>query len=141
MGVEIRPFGPGDEEAVVGLWTECGLVVAWNDPVRDIRRKLEGQPELFLVVCSGGRIVATVAAGYEGHRGWINYLGVLPEHRRGGIGRRMMDVAEGRLRAAGRPKVNLQVRRGNAGVIAFHRRIGFEKDDVVSLGKRLQPDR
>ncbi len=141
MEMEIRPFEPGDEEAVVSLWTECGLVVPWNDPSRDIQRKLQVQPELFLVACSGGRITATVMAGYDGHRGWINYLAVLPEHQRRGIGRRMMDEAEGRLRAAGCPKVNLQVRRGNAEVIAFYRRIGFEVDEVVSLGKRLESDR
>jgi ribosomal protein S18 acetylase RimI-like enzyme len=140
MNMEIRSFRFDDEEAVVQLWTECGLVVPWNDPHRDIARKTEVQGDMFLVACLGGQIVGTVMAGYDGHRGWINYLAVRPEHRRGGIGRRMMDEAEGRLRAAGCPKINLQVRSTNAKVIEFYKRIGFDVDDVVSLGKRLESD-
>jgi ribosomal protein S18 acetylase RimI-like enzyme len=138
--MQIRPFEPGDETSVVQLWTDCGLVVPWNDPHRDIQRKLNVQPEMFLVACADGEIVATVMAGYDGHRGWINYLAVHPKHQRTGIGKRMMDEAEIRLRAAGCPKINLQVRSTNTNVIEFYKRIGFKVDDVVSLGKRLQPD-
>ena len=139
--MEIRPFQPSDEASVVRLWTDCGLAVPWNDPHRDIRRKLDVQPELFLVGLSGGRIIATVMAGYDGHRGWINYLAVHPDHRHTGIGRRMMDEAENRLREAGCPKINVQVRRTNADVTEFYRKIGYEEDDVVSLGKRLETDK
>ena len=138
--MEIRPFEPRDEESVVRLWKDCGLVVPWNNPHRDIERKLKVQADLFLVGCRDGRIIATVMAGYDGHRGWINYLAVHPPHRRTGIGKRMMDEAEVRLRAAGCPKINLQVRSTNTGVIEFYKRIGFSVDDVVSLGKRLEPD-
>lgn len=138
--MEIRPFDPSDEESVVQLWTDCGLVVSWNNPHRDIERKVKIQPEMFLVGCSDGQIIATVMAGYDGHRGWINYLAVHPQHQHSGIGRRMMDEVESRLRAAGCPKINLQVRSENASVIEFYKRIGFKTDDVVSLGKRLVQD-
>ncbi len=138
--MEIRPFHPDDSAAVVQLWTECGLVVPWNDPYKDIRRKLTVQPEMFLIGSSGGRIIASVMAGYDGHRGWINYLAVHPDHQRVGVGRAMMAEAEKALRAAGCPKINLQVRSKNFGVIEFYEKIGFKKDDVVSLGKRLEPD-
>lgn len=140
--MNVRTFEQQDEQAVVRLWTTCGLVVPWNDPHRDIQRKLKVQPEMFLVACfePDSRIVGTVMAGYDGHRGWINYLAVHPEHRRKGIGRQLMSEAERRLRAAGCPKINLQVRSGNASVIAFYREAGFTPDDVVSLGKRLEVD-
>ncbi|MBN1825480.1 MAG: GNAT family acetyltransferase [Candidatus Eisenbacteria bacterium] len=138
--MKIRPYEPIDEEQVVLLWADCGLVVPWNDPHRDIRRKLKVQPEMFLVGCMEDRIVCSVMAGYEGHRGWINYLAVHPEFRRRGMGKRMMREAEERLRAAGCPKINLQVRSANTEVIAFYKRIGYKTDDVVSLGKRLEPD-
>jgi len=138
MHVQIRPFEPKDEESVVRLWTNCGLVVPWNDPRRDIQRKLKVQPELFLVACLDGRVVGSVMAGYDGHRGWINYLAVLPEHQRAGIGRRLMEQAETRLRGMGCPKINVLVRTENAAVIAFYRRLGFKTDDVVSLGKGLK---
>ena len=140
MTIEIRSYESGDETQVVQLWIDCSLVVPWNNPRRDINRKLDVQPELFLVGCSAGRIIATVMAGYEGHRGWINYLAVHPGHQRNGIARRMMDEAEIRLRAAGCPKINLQVRSTNTNVIEFYRNIGYKIDDVVSLGKRLEPD-
>jgi ribosomal protein S18 acetylase RimI-like enzyme len=86
------------------------------------------------------RVVATVMAGYDGHRGWINYLAVAPDCQRQGLGGQIMAEAERRLRAAGCPKINLQVRTSNAGVIAFYRSIGYVLDDVVSLGKRLEED-
>jgi ribosomal protein S18 acetylase RimI-like enzyme len=140
VALEIRTFQPGDEAHIVQLWRECGLVVPWNDPHKDIQRKLTVQPEMFLVGCSAGRIIASVMAGYDGHRGWINYLAVSPEHRRGGIGRRMMEIAENRLRAMGCPKINLQVRSSNVEVIQFYERLGFTQDGVISLGKRLEPD-
>ena len=140
MDLVIRPFGRSDEDAVVALWTACGLVVSWNDPRRDILRKLSVQPEFFLVGLLGDRVVATVMAGYDGHRGWINYLAVHPDHQGRGIGRQTMAAAEDALRDAGCPKINLQVRETNVGVLEFYRRIGFSRDAVVSLGKRLVSD-
>jgi ribosomal protein S18 acetylase RimI-like enzyme len=138
--IEIRRYESADETSVVQLWTDCGLIVPWNNPHRDIRRKLDIQPDMFLVGCSNGRLIATVMAGYEGHRGWINYLAVHPRYRRRGVGRRMMDQAEIRLRAAGCPKINLQVRGTNTDVIQFYRKMGYTVDDVISLGKHLEPD-
>ncbi len=79
-------------------------------------------------------------SGYEGHRGWINYLAVAPEHRRQGLGWRMMDAAEVRLRELGCPKINLQVRRSNAQAATFYRSIGFIEDESISFGKRLLQD-
>lgn len=129
-----------DEEAVVRIWRECGLVRAVNDPRKDIRRKMAVRPDLFLVGIVDGQIVATVMAGYEGHRGWLNYLGVLPAFRGRGLGREIVMEAERKLRESGCAKINLQVRSDNAEVIEFYRRIGFSMDDVVSMGKRLEKD-
>ncbi len=135
--LEIRSYHEPDQEAVVQLWLDCGLVVPWNDPLEDIQRKLSLQREMFLVGLVGDQLVAAVMAGYEGHRGWINYLAVAPDHRNRGFGQDMMAEAEARLRALGCPKINLQVRNSNAGVIEFYRRIGYSIDDVTSMGKRL----
>ena len=140
MNLKIRRYDPIDEKKVVHLWKACGLVVPWNDPHRDILRKLRVQGDLFLVGLLDGRIVATAMAGYEGHRGWINYLAVHPDQQRSGLGREMMDEVEARLRALGCPKINVQVRTSNKGVIDFYRAVGFKDDEVVSLGKRLERD-
>ncbi len=138
--IEIRSYEPRDKAPVVQIWTDCGLVVPWNDPLRDIRRKLAVQPELFLVGGSADHIIATAMAGYDGHRGWINYLAVSPAHQGEGIGKLMMVAAEIRLRAQGCPKINLQVRSSDAGMLTFYKKIGYKMDEVVSLGKRLDPD-
>lgn len=138
--LEIRPYKDQDEEAVVQLWIDCSLVVPWNNPRRDIQRKLKVQADMFLVGFKDGEIIATVMAGYEGHRGWINYLAVRPDYQRLGFGKQMMEAAEQVLREAGSPKINLQVRSSNVGVIEFYKKIGYKMDEVVSLGKRLEPD-
>ena len=124
----------------MALWEKCELVVPWNDPRKDIERKLAVQREMFLVGTLGSELVATAIAGYEGHRGWINYLAVDPRHRRLGYGRALMTEAESRLKGLGCPKVNLQVRSSNPGAVAFYERIGFSIDDVVNLGKRIAAD-
>ena len=140
MTLQIRPFAEGDEAQVVDLWARCGLLRPWNDPRKDIARKLRVQRELFLVGVDGNRIAATVMAGYEGHRGWINYLAVDPASRRQGIARALMAAAEERLRALGCPKISLMIRADNRDVTAFYRSIGFAEDAVVSMGKRLERD-
>ncbi len=140
MPLAIRAFASDDESDVVALWHACGLVRPWNDPHRDIARKRAVQSELFLVGCEDGVLVATAMVGYEGHRGWVNYLAVAPAHQRRGLGAAMMREAEARLLALGCPKVNLQLRTSNAAVIAFYRRLGYVEDDAIAMGKRLVVD-
>ena len=125
---------------MVALWQACNLTRPWNDPRKDIARKRAVQRELFLVAELDGRIVGSVMGGYEGHRGWVNYLAVDDVERRSGLGRRLMDEIETRLRALGCPKLNLQVRGDNRAALAFYQKLGFAVDDAVSLGKRLEWD-
>src|SRR4051812_14802250 len=95
----IRPFHFSDEIAVIDLWRRCALVRPQNDPAKDIRRKLQVQPEMFLVATrDDGKIVGSVMVGYDGHRGWINYLAACPDYRLQGIGRALMNEAERLLR-------------------------------------------
>lgn len=138
--MDIRAFQEGDATAVVALWEGCGLTRPWNDPRKDIARKLQVQPELFLVGLVQGDLVASVMAGYEGHRGWVNYLAVAPEHRRKGFGRILMEEVERRLLERGCPKLNMQVRSSNTAAMAFYRRLGYVPDEAVALGKRLIRD-
>ena len=138
--LQIRPYEATDEAAVIALWHECGLTRPWNDPRRDIARKLTVQPELFLIGTTGAGPVATVMVGFDGHRGWVNYLAVAPSHRHQSIARVLMQEAERLLITLGCPKLNLQVRSSNVEVIAFYRALGYALDDVVSMGRRLIAD-
>lgn len=138
--MNIRPYESADQVAVIGLWHRCGLTRPWNDPARDIERKVKVRPDLFLVALVEGRLVGSVMVGYDGHRGWINYLGVDPDCRRQGLGRALMQEAERLLRLENCPKMNLQVRSQNAEAVEFYRGIGFLQDDVLSFGRRLEAD-
>jgi ribosomal protein S18 acetylase RimI-like enzyme len=138
--MHIRPFAPQDEPAVVTLWQQCDLRRPWNDPHKDIARKLLVQPELFLVGVLDGDVAASVMAGYEGHRGWVNYLAVAPRCRGRGFARALMREVEALLVSRGCPKVGLLVRNSNAQAIGFYRHLGYLQDDSVSLGKRLIAD-
>mgnify|MGYP003973698163 FL=1 len=136
----IRPFQTEDEAAVVSLWQLCELTVPWNNPYKDIARKLKVQPELFLVGMLDSLLIATVMGGYDGHRGWINYLAVHPDFQGLGYAQHMMVNVESELRKIGCPKINLQIRSGNAKVMAFYQKLGFTDDRVLSMGKRLEED-
>lgn len=136
----IRSFQTGDETAIVELWHRCKLVRPHNDPLKDIARKSKVRPDLFRVGILKGTIIATVMIGYEGRRGWINYLDVNPDHQKQGFGRQMMKDAEGLLLAEGCPKINLMVRTSNAAVIDFYQSLGFAVEETVCLGKRLEHD-
>ena len=138
--MKIRPYHSNDQDQVIQLWQDSGLVVSHNHPARDIERKLGVNPEWFLVGEIDDRIIASCMAGYEGHRGWINYLAVSPPFQNRGYASRLMVEAETLLKRAGCPKINLQIRSTNQKVIAFYKSLGFHIDDVVSMGKRLEPD-
>lgn len=136
----IRPFQETDTAAVIALWHCCALIRPWNDPARDIARKLDVQRELFVLGQIDGKVMASAMAGYDGHRGWVNYLAVHPDFRRRGHGEALMRHVEQGLKALGCPKLNLQVRSSNASVRAFYQALGYGQDDVISLGKRLIVD-
>ena len=138
--MHIRTFTVGDTDAVIRLWQDCGLTRPWNDPARDIERKLKVGSDLFLVGTKDNLLVATLMGGYDGHRAWVNYLAVSPDNRGAGLGRLIMEDFEARALKRGCPKINLQIRNGNQEVIDFYNAIGYRDDNAVSMGKRLIPD-
>ena len=135
-GSAIRPVRDGEEEAVAGLWRTCGLVRPWNDPLRDIASaRANASSEIFVAVpAGGGGVAGSVMAGYEGHRGWVYYVAVAPEHRSRGLGERLMRRAEAWLGRVGAPKVMLMIREENEAVRRFYERLGYgvEKRTVMS---------
>ena len=138
--MQIRRFQTIDEAFVIALWQACDLTRAWNDPHKDIARKLTVQPELFVVGIQDNQLISSAMFGFEGHRGWVNYLAVAPAHQRKGHASTLMRWGEEALKARGCPKINLQVRSSNAAVIAFYKSLGYGIDEVTSLGKRLISD-
>ncbi|WP_045047536.1 GNAT family acetyltransferase [Rouxiella chamberiensis] len=138
--MEIRVFKQEDFEEVLTIWERCDLLRPWNDPELDIERKLNHDPELFLVAEVSGEVVGTVMGGYDGHRGSAYYLGVHPEYRGRGIANALMNRLEKKLIARGCPKINLMVRAENDAVISMYEKLDYEVVESISLGKRLIVD-
>lgn len=135
----IEPIAETDVAAVVDLWARCGLTRPWNDPVADIALARASRDAEVLVARDGAAIVGAAMIGHDGHRGAIYYLAVDPDRRLGGLGRRLVASAEEWCRGHGVPKINLLVRKENAGVLAFYEAIGFADTNAVCLYKALDP--
>ena len=138
--MKIRPFCLVDMDAVIALWQACELIRPWNNPHFDILRKLKVQSSLFVVGEQGSDIIATAMFGYDGHRGWVNYLAVLPSQQKLGYARQLMEYGERELLSLGCPKLNLQIRSDNMQARNFYTSLGYVEDKVVSYGKRLLED-
>ncbi|MBT9432726.1 GNAT family acetyltransferase [Candidatus Sodalis endolongispinus] len=138
--MEIRVFRHDDFEEVITLWERCDLLRPWNDPEMDIERKLNHDPDLFLVAEVAGEVVGSIMGGYDGHRGAAYYLGVHPDYRGRGIANALISRLEKKLIARGCPKINLMVRGDNDAVISMYEKLEYEMQDSVLLGKRLIED-
>ena len=135
--MRVGELAPAEAEAAVALWRACGLTRPWNDPHADLKLALATPTATILAGRLDGSLVATVMTGFDGHRGWVYYLAVSPDHRHAGHGAAMMRAAEAWLRARGVPKLNLMVRGDNAAAIGFYAAIGYDRSDVTVLQKFL----
>ena len=139
--MEIRVFRQDDFEEVITLWERCDLLRPWNDPEMDIERKMNHDPDLFLVAEVGGEIVGSLMGGYDGHRGSAWYLGVHPEYRGRGIANALLNRLDKKRMARGCPKIQIMVRDDNNDVVTgLYEKLGYEQQDVVCLGRRLIED-
>jgi hypothetical protein len=135
--ISFRDIQEKDKENVVTLWKRCELTRSWNDPYKDIKFALEGGTSTVLVGIVDGRVVASVMAGHDGHRGVLYYLAVDPEFQKRGYGSAAVAAAETWLRERGVWKINLMVRSENEKAGRFYERMGYEINPVTSFGKRL----
>lgn len=135
----IHPFDAQRHRAqVVELWQRVFAYTSpHNAPQLAIDKKLAVGDGLFFVAEINSKVVGSVMAGYDGHRGWIYSLAVLPQYRRSGLGTRLMRHAEERLRLLGCLKINLQIVHGNEAVTAFYHKLGYETEQRMSMGKKL----
>ena len=138
--MKIREYKEQDLENIISLWNDCELTVSWNNPRKDVSRKLTEKPDIFLVGEINGKVIACVMGGYDGHRGSINYMAVSPQHQKQGYAKQLMKEVESRLLKLGCPKINIMIRDTNKKVIQFYKSIGYSTDPVICMGKRLIPD-
>ncbi len=135
----VIPYHDRHFDGVDALWRTCFP----NDPPRNraetaIPAKLALDDGLLLVAEDGtGKVIGTIMAGYDGHRGWLYAVAVDAASQRSGLGTALVEEACLRLHARGCVKVNLQVRAGNEAVAAFYRKLGFAEEPRISMGRSL----
>lgn len=136
----VRSYAPADFEKVVALWEACELTRAWNDPASDIEFCVGSENSILLVGVAGGesKIAATAMVGHDGHRGWIYYVAVAPEHQEKGGGREIMAYAERWLAQRGVPKAMLMIRETNKKVMGFYERLGYAVEERVVMARWLK---
>jgi ribosomal protein S18 acetylase RimI-like enzyme len=133
----IAPLEDADIAAVIALWQRCGLTRPWNDPAADIALARQGANAAMLLGRDGEAVVASVLVGHDGHRGWVYYVAVDPQHRKKGFGRAIMTAAEDWLRACGIQKLLLMVRPDNTQVQAFYETLDYDEQERIVYAKWL----
>jgi len=137
VGIRVGSATDADRAAVIALWQAAGLTRLWNDPGADFDLALGNPTSTVLLAREGEALVGSVMAGFDGHRGWVYYLATDPDHLKRGVGRMLMAAAEGWLRQLGCPRIRLMVRGENLAARGFYRAIGYDDQDVVTLGRTL----
>jgi len=135
--MRIDTLSPPHFAAAIALWHDAGLTRPWNDPEEDLRRAMAGPASTVLGGWVLDTLTATAMVGHDGHRGWVYYVAVRPDARGRGFGRQMMGACEMWLAGRGVPKIDLMVRTENDAVLAFYRALGYGRDDVFVMSKRL----
>ncbi len=126
-------------EGLDALWKEAfPNDPPWNAASVAVPEKVACQPHLLVVALDNETVIGSVMAGYDGHRGWLYAVAVLQSHRRKGVGTELVAEAEKRLRELGCGKINLQIRASNLPVIEFYKGLGYETEERVIMGKRVQ---
>ena len=137
MTLSIIPYSNQYQTAVIDLWRQCKLIVPSNDPIEGIRKKMEFQPTLFFIALFHDQVIGSTMVGYEEHRGWINYLAVLPSFQKQGYGKLLINKAIIELCKLGCVKVSLQIRPDNLRVFEFYQHLGFKQEDRINMSLRL----
>lgn len=133
----------GDVEAIITLWQACGLTRPWNDPHNDIAFARSGPSSSLLVGRRGAdeEILCTVMVGHDGHRGWVYYLAVSPDHQGRGLGRQTMAAAEDWHKSQGIWKIQLMIRTGNEPVKDFYESLDYNQSNCIVMERWLDPSK
>jgi ribosomal protein S18 acetylase RimI-like enzyme len=137
VGVRIDPATTADRDAAIALWIAAGLTRPWNDPGADFDLAMSNPTSTVLLARLGEALAGSVMVGFDGHRGWVYYLATDPKHLKQGIARDLMKAAEAWLIELGCSRIRLMVRTDNTAASGFYDAIGYDRQDVVTLGRTL----
>jgi ribosomal protein S18 acetylase RimI-like enzyme len=130
---------PTDYPQVLALWENAGpgVHVRRSDQPEEIAKKLQRDPDLFLVAEVDGQIIGSVVGGFDGRRGIVYHLAVAEAYRQQGIGVALMGELERRMAAKGCIRCYLLVTKDNDNAIRFYEKSGWERMDLDIYGKDL----
>ena len=135
--MKIREFSMKDYAEVRKVWEESGLEIRPGDSREEVKRKISRDRDLFLVAMERGSIVGTALGAWDGRRGWIYHLGVLPRYQRRGVASSLVVEIERRMRTKGVPKVNAIVFDDNVPSLNLFRSLGYSPDRKSVLHGKL----
>jgi ribosomal protein S18 acetylase RimI-like enzyme len=138
--IRIREFTLDEYDAIYQLWSNAGpgIGLGRSDIREEVAKKLQRDPDLFLVAESDGKIVGTVIGGFDGRRGIVYHLAVEQAHRGNGLGKKLMEEIERRLASKGCLRTYLFVKHDAAEVQEFYRDIGWDVMDITIMVKNLR---
>ena len=141
MAIQLREFTLADYDFAYALWQNAGpgIGIGRSDTREEISKKLQRDPDLFLVAQEGNEIIGTVIGGYDGRRGLVYHLAVAHAYRGRGIAKLLMDEIERRLIAKGCLKAYLLVLEGEKEIVEFYQHRGWEVMPVTIMGKSFEP--
>lgn len=137
--IEIRLLSPDYYDHLISLWEKAGLSYRpkGRDSREEIARQMEKDPDFFLGAFLEGEMVGCIIATFDGRKGWINRLAVLPEHRRQGIAQMLITGAEDALRKRGAEVIGILIYEDNVASLNLFQRMGYLiGEDLVYLSKR-----
>ena len=133
----IRAACAADADALIALWTAAGLRLRPEDVPAELAGVLARDPDLILVAEDGDGLAAAVFGAFDGRRGWINRLATRPGRRGQGHATALLAELESRLAARGCRKINLLIDPANEMVTGFYQRLGYTRDPLIFMGKRI----
>lgn len=132
MGLEIRTGTIADVDAVIAVWDQARTSLPRTpDSPETVTRLLEHDPSALLVADDDGHVVGTLIAGWDGFRGNVYRLAVLPARRREGIAQKLVEAAHERLRSLGAVRVTALVGDDEGAGVGLWRAVGYRRDEFV----------
>ncbi len=136
----IREFNfPQDYPAVIALWQAAGegIQIRRSDRLEEIQKKVQRDPDLFLLAEHQGKVIGSVMGGFDGRRGMMYHLAVALEYRKQGLATLLVEELEKRLRMKGCIRYYLLVTKDNHTAIQYYENHGWELMDLYTYAKDL----
>lgn len=139
----IREFKLADYDTLIGLWNQAKLPYKpkGRDAKENIEKELERSCASILIAEQNNIAIGTVFATHDGRKGWINRLAVVPEFRKKGIGRLLVEKAEKILNDKGIGIIACLIEEYNQASFETFQKLGYVKfEGIHYLTKRNHPD-